>query len=273
LRNDPDWVAAAWQHRQAQVIGVDGEGRLNATGAGLEWAHAEGPYDSQRHHLVGLLGTAPVFATAVETAGVALRAVIDALPPDDLEMAFAAVGLVGWHRRSGYCPACGGSTVAINGGAARLCAACGTEDYPRSDPAVIVAVTDADGRLLLARQPSWPPRRYSVLAGFAEVGESLEQTVHREIAEESGLELAEIGYLGSQSWPFPRSLMIAYQAVAVGTALRPAPSEIEEATWFSVAELRAALAEGRVELPAAASISRRMIQAWLAGRLDAETVG
>jgi len=255
------------------VIEVDGEGRVDATGAGLEWARAEGPYDSQRHYLIGLLGEIAVFTTAVEAAGVPLRAVLDALSEEDLEIAFAAVGLIGWHRRSGYCPACGSVTVAINGGAARACTACGIEDYPRSDPAVIVAVTDVDGRLLLARQPFWPPRRYSVLAGFAEVGESLEQTVHREIAEESGLEVGEISYLGSQPWPFPRSLMVAYQAVAVGTALRSAPGEIEDATWFSVAELQAALADGRVELPAAASISRRMIQAWLAGRLDAETVG
>lgn len=238
----------------------------------MGWARAAGPYDPAIHYLVGFLADVPVFATGVEVAGSALRSVMDSLLPAELEIAFAAVGLVGWHRRAGFCPACGQPTEAINGGAARLCAACGIEDYPRSDPAVIVAVVDDADRLLLARQPSWPPRRFSVLAGFVEVGESLEQTVHREIGEESGLELTEVGYLGSQPWPFPRSLMVSFWAKARGTELHPAPGEIEEPEWFSIAELREALETGRVELPALASIARRMIDSWLDGRLMSDGV-
>lgn len=267
LRDRPDWVAAAWRDPRARVIGVDSGDRLTASVAGLEWLVAAEDFDPQRHFFVGLAGEVPVFVTRVEAGSSTLRAVMDALTEDELAIAFAASGLIGWHARAGFCSACGAETVAISGGGARRCSGCAREDYPRSDPAVIVAVVDDEDRLLLGRQPSWPPRRYSVLAGFAETGESLEQAVRREIGEEVGLELTEVAYLGSQPWPFPRSLMAAFRARALGTQLHPAASEIEDARWFSIAELRNAFDSGEVLPPTGVSIARRMIEAWLDGRL------
>lgn len=272
LRNDPQWVAKCWQHPRSRVVEADPQGRLNAEVTGINWQTSQSRYDPQTVHLIGLVDESPVFVRAVAQAEVPLRAVMDALPAEQLQIAFAAAGLVGWHSRAGFCPGCGRETEPVNGGLARRCANCEVEDYPRTDPAVIVAVTDADQRLLLGRQPSWPARRYSVLAGFCEVGESLEQTVHREIAEEVGLGLSNLRYLGSQPWPFPRSMMVAFAAVSDSVELRPAPGEIEHAAWFSVAELQTALEAGQVELPMAASISRRMIEAWLSGRLNPEEV-
>lgn len=273
LRASLDWVADAWAHPLARIVGVDGEGRLDTNGDGLGWRPAEGTYDPGSHHLLGLLGEVPVFAVEVASATTELRSVMAQLSHAELQIAFTSVGLVGWHRRARFCPVCGSATVAVNGGAARSCSSCGLEDYPRSDPAVIVAVVDAEGRLLLARQPSWPAGRYSVLAGFTEVGESLEQTVHREIAEEAGITVGEISYLGSQPWPFPRSLMVAFTARATQTALRPAPGEIEDAAWYTRDELRVAMAQGRVELPSETSIARRMIEAWLVEDLTSAAVG
>jgi NAD+ diphosphatase len=271
LRDDPIWVAAQWARPGTQVIAVDRDGRLSATVDGLDWQPAVGDFDDQRHYLLGTRSSGAVFVTLVDQAANSLRAVLDQLSAEELQISFGAVGLAGWHARAGFCPNCGSATKVVSGGSARRCPGCGLEDYPRTDPAVIVAVVDTDGRLLLGRQPSWPARRYSVLAGFAETGESLEQTVRREIGEEVGVSLGEIGYLGSQPWPFPRSMMVAFAATALTTELHPAPGEIEEAIWFSVAELQVALESGAVELPTSASIARRMIEAWLAGRLTVES--
>jgi NAD+ diphosphatase len=272
-RGDPGWVAEAWSHRLAHVIGVDADGKLAASAEHLAMPSPDGAYDLERHHLLGMVGEAPVFATLISAGDLGLRAVMDTLPTDELQLAFAAAGLIGWHQRAGFCPNCGSVTHPVSGGLARRCPACEREDYPRSDAAVIVAITDADGRLLLARQPVWPARRFSVLAGFAEVGESLEQVVHREVHEEVGLELRGVRYLGSQPWPFPRSLMVAFAATAVGTQLRPAVGEIEDAAWFSRTELHDAVEAGTVLLPARTSIAWRMIRAWLDDNLNAESVG
>ncbi|MCE1173035.1 MAG: NAD(+) diphosphatase [Propionibacteriales bacterium] len=272
-RDDPAWVAELWRAPGSGVIGVDAEGRVDGDHTGVVVAPTEGAFDSEQHFLLGLWDGAAVFARAVPSAGVGLRALIDELSEDQLQLAFAAVGLIGWHQRAGFCPACGTASRVILGGLARRCPSCDIEDYPRSDAAVIMAVTDADDRLLLARQAAWPPGRYSVLAGFAEVGESLEQTVHREVAEEVGVELETPTYLGSQPWPFPRSLMVAFAARAVSPELRPSPTEIEDAHWVTRAELREQLAAGALSLPMAASIARRMIEAWLADELNPQRVG
>jgi NAD+ diphosphatase len=272
-RSDGEWIADCWRRPDARVIVVDPQGRVDHDGAALVLAPAHGPYDPERHFLLGILDEAPVFASAVPSAQDGLRAVIDDLIEEHLQLAFAAVGLIGWHQRAGFCPICGTTSRPVLGGLARRCESCGTEDYPRSDAAVIMAITDAADRLLLARQPVWPSGRYSVLAGFAEVGESLEQAVHREVAEEVGLELGEVRYLGSQPWPFPRSLMVAFAAQAVGTELCPSPTEVDDAAWHTRDELRARIADGSMSLPMAASIARRMIEAWLDGELTTERVG
>ncbi|MFL6122900.1 NAD(+) diphosphatase [Actinophytocola sp.] len=181
-----------------------------------------------------------------------------------------AVALAGWHARAAFCANCGSPVERVNAGWATHCTGCGREEYPRTDPAVICLVHDDQGEngasVLLARQPIWPPGRYSVLAGFVEAGESLEMCVAREICEEVGIDVAGIRYLGSQPWPFPRSLMIGFAAVAVDrtAALVPQDGEIEVARWVTRAEVRAALAEDQpdLKLPGGTSIAYQMIKGW-----------
>jgi len=185
-----------------------------------------------------------------------------------------AVALANWHGRGRFCANCGASTARENGGWATRCPNCGREEYPRTDPAVICLVHDLDGvngsHVLLARQPIWPPERYSVLAGFVEAGESLEACVAREIREEVGLAVSDVRYLGSQPWPFPRSIMVGFAARAAradrDAPVRPADGEIEEANWVSRTEVRAALAAGGdipgLRLPGPTSIARQMIAGW-----------
>lgn len=266
-RTEPSRLAELWASPDARLL-VVGRGRVPLAGAALAWQDCDGPYDSQRHLLLGLVGSNPVFVAAGDPDASALRETMETLPDLELELAFAAIGLVGWHERSGFCSECGAVTKVVAGGQARRCTDCATESYPRTDPAVIVAITDGEDRLLLGRQATWAPRRHSVFAGFAETGESLEQTVHREMAEEVGLTLTEVRYLGSQPWPFPRSLMVGFAARADSAELHIAENEIESARWFSRAELRAAFAAGEVLPPSTTSIAWRMVQAWLAGELN-----
>lgn len=181
-----------------------------------------------------------------------------------------AVALAGWHAKGRFCANCGSPVERVNAGWATHCTGCGREEYPRTDPAVICLVHDGVGEngesVLLARQPIWPPARYSVLAGFVEAGESLEACVAREIREEVGIDVADIRYLGSQPWPFPRSIMVGFAAVAVDrtAALVPADGEIEEARWVTRADVRAALAEDQpdLKLPGETSIAYQMIKGW-----------
>jgi NAD+ diphosphatase len=269
LRADPAWVLAAWADPDAVLLAV-GDASVEAGADGsLLTRPAAAEFDPELHYLLGRIGGRPWFATRVpaEEQLTALRSVMDELPAAGLQAAFTAVGLAAWHDASGFCPRCGAATKAVHGGQARQCTRCGTELYPRTDPAVIVAILDPEDRLLLGRQPSWAPGRYSVFAGFVEMGESLEQAVRREMAEEVGLELTGITYLGSQPWPFPRSLMVGFLAHAASAEPVPAVDEIEVARWFSADDLRGAIATGEISLPPITSIARRMIEAWLRGTL------
>ncbi|WP_300009423.1 NAD(+) diphosphatase [Pseudonocardia sp.] len=197
-------------------------------------------------------------------------AVLDALGAGLFTTAVAALN---WHDSSRFCSRDGSPTHPAHAGWHRHCEAAGHEEYPRTDPAVICLVHDGADRVLLARQPSWPERRYSVLAGFVEAGESLEACVLREIHEEVGARVSEVRYLGSQSWPFPRSLMVGFHAVAdPDVALIPADGEIAEAFWATRADVRTALGEGDWSaegeapflLPGKVSIARSMIESWAA---------
>ncbi|MCW5953911.1 MAG: NAD(+) diphosphatase [Propionibacteriaceae bacterium] len=269
-RSDDAWVAQLWASPQARVLAVSADGRLAWADGGLDLRPVSGTRD-ERHLLAGLVGAVPVFIeTGAELAEApVLRAVMDGLDDADLQVAFTAAALADWHRRSGFCGECGAATVATRAGAGRRCAECAVEHYPRVDPAVIVAVTDADDRLLLGRQPVWVKGRVSVFAGFVEAGESLEQAVHREVFEEVGVRLRTPRYFGSQPWPFPRSMMLGFTAEAVGISLTVDTSEIEEARWFTRAELDAGLASGAVGLPMRTSIAHRLITAWRNRELSA----
>ena len=153
--------------------------------------------------------------------------------------------------------------------------ACGKQIFPRTDPAIIVLVQAGD-RCLLARQASWPPGRYSVIAGFVEPGESLEDAVKREVMEESGITVSEIYYQSSQPWPFPSSLMLGFMAHATTVEFNLIDNELEEARWMTRAEITQELQDGRLKLPPGLSISRRLIETWFdsgdAGKLS-EIVG
>lgn len=181
----------------------------------------------------------------------------------DLEagLAVTAVALQNWHRTHTHCPRCGTVTEIVQAGWVRKCPADGSLHFPRTDPAVIVAVTDEQDRLLLARQVTWAEHQYSVLAGFCEPGESLEQAVRREVKEEVAVDVSACEYLGSQPWPFPASLMVAFKAAGSGV-IDVDGEEIAVAKWFSRADLAAACESGEVRLPPPVSIAHRMIQSW-----------
>ncbi|GGE85345.1 NAD(+) diphosphatase [Mycetocola zhadangensis] len=177
-----------------------------------------------------------------------------------------AVALSNWHLSSGFCPRCGSATESESAGWARRCTQCNNQIFPRTDPAIIVLVLDDDDRLLLGSNILWPEGRYSLLAGFVEAGESLEQAVVREIHEESGLHVDTPQYLGSQAWPFPRSIMLGFSARVAPeqnpAGIQPDGLEIVDLRWLSRDDLRAEA--GTLLLPGSTSIARALIEHWLA---------
>ena len=270
-RADDAWVARQWDDPRATAVWVGGDGRIGwSAGGRLLVTPTSGEYDPASCWFLGTRDGHPVFAVVADGPPgdgrlVGLRGVLPSVGDNEVEVAFMATALASWHRSAGFCPACGAPTRPVQGGHARVCGGCSAEWFPRLDPAVIVAVTDADDRIVLGRQPSWEPGRLSVFAGFVEAGESLEQAVHREIAEEIGLRLDAVSYFGSQPWPFPRSVMLAFRARTSESELRVDANEIEQARWFAREQLRASLDAGEVSLPPSHSIARRLIGAWLAG--------
>ncbi|WP_309067044.1 NAD(+) diphosphatase [Microbacterium sp.] len=197
-----------------------------------------------------------------------LREVGGLLGPREWELLVSAVALAGWLRDTRFCPACGHALEVRQAGWSKWCPQCGSEHFPRTDPAVIVAVESPDGeRLLLGANANWGGRMHSCFAGFVEAGESLESTIHRELAEEAGVRLGEVSYVASQPWPFPRSLMIGFRAVAVDDDARADGEEIIDVRWLTRAEIGSSLAgDGPVGLPSESSIARRLIRDWYEGR-------
>ena len=169
-----------------------------------------------------------------------------------------AVGLLNWHRRHRFCANCGARSEAREAGHVRVCPVCGTQHHPRTDPVVIMLVTDGD-RALLGRQAQWPAGRYSALAGFVEPGESLEEAVAREVREEAAVRVADVRYRSSQPWPFPSSLMLGFSARWAGGEPVVRDGELEDVGWFT----RRAIVDGDVLLPPPTAIARRLIDEWL----------
>lgn len=194
-----------------------------------------------------------------------LREVGPSLGSVDAGLAVTAVALDHWRARTARCSRCGGPMVVTQGGWALHCADDDLLEFPRMDPAAIVLVIRADGRAALGRHVGWPIARYSTFAGFVEAGESAEAAAVREVFEETGLRIdpERLEYLGSQPWPFPRSLMLGFHAHTTDTEFRLDHQEIEDARWFSRDELRSALASEEIMLPPPLSISRRLVSRWL----------
>ncbi len=197
-----------------------------------------------------------------------LREAGEGLGDTDAGVFTTAVALLNWHDRHPFCPRCGTQTEPAEGGWVRVCPQDGSQHHPRTDTAVIVAVTDDEDRILLARGPHWPQGRMSVLAGFVEAGESLESAVAREVSEEVGVEVRNVTFRGNQPWPFPASLMIGFTARAFETDLTLDPAEIAEASWFERGELAYAVRSGAVALPPRVSIARRLIEQWFGKEIE-----
>jgi NAD+ diphosphatase len=191
----------------------------------------------------------------------------------DRELATTAVAMATWHERAAHCPLCGSATEPREGGWSRRCPTDGADHYPRTDPAVIVAITDADDRMLLAHVSYHSPLRYSHLAGYVEPGESLEQAARREVFEESGITLAEVEYAGSQPWPFPASIMIGFRARAASTHIVVDGVEVTDAAWLTRPELVRHVGAGDMVLAPPGSIARYLIHSWYGGPVpDADGV-
>ena len=177
----------------------------------------------------------------------------------------AALSLAGWHSRHRFCANCGQETASVRAGWSRHCNACGADHFPRVDP-VVIMLAEQDGDLLLGRQPHYPPGRYSALAGFVEVGETIEAAVAREFQEEAGIRVEDVRYIASQPWPFPSSLMIGCTARSLDRTLTIDFTELEDARWFTRGDVEAALAgdPGAPFLPPPrTAIARTLLEHWL----------
>jgi NAD+ diphosphatase len=276
-RDDAEWVAAAWADSATVYLVTRGTAHLlrgdppraalltradpmvrSAPAASLTLL---GWFRGARCVLIALppghAGEAPA-ATRFEE----LRPLSALLPADEAGLLAYARALAVWRARTRHCGVCGAPTAPIRAGHCLVCtnAGCGEEFFPRIDPAIIVLVSDGE-RALLGRQASWPPRRYSTIAGFVEPGESLEDAVAREVEEETGVRVLSAHYDSSQPWPFPSSLMLGFRASAApGSAVRVS-GELEDARWFT----RAQLTSGEALAPPSHSISWRLISGWLEG--------
>jgi len=283
LRDQPDALAALWP--RARVVLLEEDGRALADDRQQLFAPDGESVGGVPASAVFLGLRAGIAWFAAGAAGVAieapqridLRSAASLWPAFDATVFAQARALLHWHARHRHCGACGGEIAFVRAGWLGRCSRCGAEHYPRTDQAVIAAVTDGE-RLLLGRQSPWPARRYSVLAGFVEPGESLEQTVAREVFEESGVRVHACRYLASQPWPFPGSLMLGFMAQAhpdepvVG-------DELEDARWFTLDEVRAGLGrdwntplgddEPGIGLSPPISISRWLVEQWVDERARA----
>ncbi|MGL5808527.1 MAG: NAD(+) diphosphatase [Nocardioides sp.] len=286
-RSDSAWLSERWHDPRTRVL-VVADGKIRPRDGAVDWLAPD--------ELPVAAGEAPRLLLG-ERDGRAWFAVLLARTPagDDQHawsglrdlllgglanlrgeapLVFHAVGLAEWYRVTRHCPSCGGALKPRAAGHELICGDCGRVQFPRTDPAVIMAITDgepgaASERLLLGRQQSWPAGRFSTLAGFVEPGESLEDAVRREVFEEVGVRVGEVAYFGNQAWPFPSSLMLGLTGRAETTDLNIDNEEISEARWFTRAELLEASRRRSVLIPRGFSISSSLVQHWVGEALPA----
>ena len=262
LRSDAAAIEALARQPDARELRwEDGVPVLTETG-GLAWGVV-----SQPDLFLGFVDGEPCFSpvTLDPPPMRASFALLGQLRAEEAPILAAALGLANWHRRHGFCANCGAGTEIIRGGWSRHCRSCAADHFPRVDP-VVIMVVEHQGRVLLGRQPHFPPGMFSALAGFIEPGESVEDAVARETLEEAGVAVENVRYIASQPWPFPSSLMIGCFAAARSDVLRIDTKELEEARWFSREEIEQAVRgdSAQLTLPAPYAIARHLLDEWLA---------
>jgi NAD+ diphosphatase len=281
LRDDEHWLDERWADPATRVLVIAGA-RVRPVDGRVSWVSPQEAPDGLRV-LLGEREGVEHFAVIVDPDTApgdrdewqVLRSVVQSLADEtiaDGPLVLHAIGLAEWLWATRHCPRCGGGLEPRQAGHVLRCTNCGRDQFPRSDPAVIMVVTDGepgspDERALLGRSPAWPEGRYSTLAGFVEPGETMEDAVRREVEEETGVRVGEVAYFGSQPWPLPASLMVGFTARAIETAIDVDGSEIEDARWFTREEMRAQAEAGTLVLPGGVSISRSLVESWYGGAL------
>jgi NAD+ diphosphatase len=283
IRSDTEFISSARRAPETRFVVYSGPRALLKPALPITPKDMDGQQlaslglDPAEAVFLGLSGQTPWFAVDIASASdeiqtscaadgrfETLAAIQDPIAGDAWSVLAQARALLAWNAAAKYCSCCGALTEMLSAGYQRSCTdtSCGALHFPRTDPAVIVRVTNGD-RCLLARQPSFPPGLQSVLAGFAEPGETLEETVVREIKEEVGLRVGDPVYIASQAWPFPTSMMIAFSVEAAEETIRIDGREIEAADWYTREEIRQRMSDGSLVLPSVKSIARRLIDDWL----------
>jgi len=272
VRHEPALLEAALAHAEARLLVLDGLDPVLDEDGRLTWADLA----EARGELLflGYDQGIPRFASAIPDdeavpmgRSPAMFAMLDRFAAPDAANYAAARSLVYWHGRHRFCANCGTHTRISHAGWARSCPNCGAEHFPRVEPVVIMLAEHGD-RALLGRQPSWPPGRYSALAGFLEVGEAIEEAVRRETSEESGIRIGAVRYVASQPWPFPASLMVACIGEALDDDIDIDVHELEDARWFTREEVRMALARDPAAPflgPPRYAIAHTLLTAWVEG--------
>ncbi|HLR58120.1 MAG TPA: NAD(+) diphosphatase [Beutenbergiaceae bacterium] len=274
IRTDPRELRRVWADPRLQMMHVSGSdvavrgerleltevpGEVRASGGeSLTWAYLG------KDHL-GPVIAAVHLAREAGRAWANLRTVGALLPGREAGLATAAVALANWHATHTHCPRCGAATTITASGWVRVCPVDNSEHFPRTDAAVIMAIIDSFDRILLAHNAMWPANRFSVPAGYVEPGEPLEAAVRREVWEETAIRVGRVAYQGSQPWPFPASLMVAFRGEALNAEPIADGEEITEVRFFTRAELAHAVAAGDLLLPGATSIARSLIEDWYGG--------
>jgi NAD+ diphosphatase len=269
-REDPTALAAALANPDARLLRLRAlEPEVDAAGH-MVWDSLDTLPAGVTPLFLGYDAGVPRFVASLDSDGSPvtrspnLMGVLAAMPAGDAATYAAARSLTDWHRRHRFCANCGTPTEPFRAGWARRCPNCTAQHFPRTDP-VVIMLAEHQGRVLLGRQASWAPGRYSALAGFVEVGESLEEAVRREVLEEAGVPVGAVRYVASQPWPFPSQLMLACIAEALDDAISLDTNELENAFWATREEVAGALArtEGaRFDAPPDYAIAHSLLAHW-----------